>query len=251
MPTMVRIRLHPRLVVRTFGAGIAVLCVGHLLSQLAKYQLGVAFAYGLVDLFDMDVEGSLPTFFAGFQLLVCSLVLALIGLVRREAGDSFARHWLALSVMFLLLAIDELVSVHELSHRVGWELAPSFTTGIFHWIWIIPGSLLVLVVAISFARFVFSSLPPLTRDRTIIGAALFVGGAIGVEMLEARHVHQNGMENLTMGIYVLVEEALEKVGILVFLSGILDYLRVAVVSFVVDAGSVEDELPQAAVAGAA
>jgi hypothetical protein len=222
---MLQVRLNPRLLLRTLTAILILLIVGHLLSQISKHVLGVPYAYGLVELFDMDVEANFPTFFSGFQLLLCGLLLALIGAGRRHLNDPFARHWQVLAVIFLLLALDEMVSMHELTIRMGWEFAPSLANGIFYWIWVVPASVFVVFVAVSYARFVFSYLPAVTRRRTIFGAALFVGGALGVEMFEARHVQQHGMENLTMGFYVLVEESMEKVGILVFLSGILDYLR--------------------------
>jgi hypothetical protein len=228
------IRFDTRTVVLPFSVLIVVLGLAHLLSQIAKFRFGIPGAYGLVDLFDMDVEANFPTYFAGVQLLVCALVLMLIGLVRRQAKDRFAMHWLVLALIFLLISADELVSIHELSIRLGREFAPAFATGIFYWIWIVPGSLLVLLVAFTYARFVFSYLPAQTRNRTIIGAALFVGGALVVEMFEARHVEQHGMENLTMGIFVFFEESLEKVGILIFLSGILDYLRTVIGSVAID-----------------
>jgi hypothetical protein len=57
----------------------------------------------------------------------------------------------------------------------------------------------------------------------VIGAALFVGGAIGVEMPEARYVEQHGLDNFAYGLFVVVEEVLEMTGVLVFLTGIMKY----------------------------
>ncbi len=237
------VRFDTRAVILPFSVLIVVLVLAHLLSQIAKFRFGIPGAYGLVDLFDMDVEANFPTYFAGVQLLVCALVLMLIGLVRRQANDRFAMHWLLLALIFLLISADELASIHELSIRLGREFAPAFATGIFYWIWIIPGALLVLLVGLMYAQFVFSYLPARTRNRTIVGAALFVGGALVVEMFEARHVEQHGMENLTMGIFVLFEESLEKIGILIFLSGILDHLRTTIGRVAIDVVDGSKALP--------
>lgn len=226
--TVPRVGLNSRRIVTALGVTIALLAIAHLMSQVSKHLFGFAGVYGLVDLFDMDVEANVPTYFAGMQLLGCSLVLAVIGMARSRAGDPFARHWKVLGLMLLLFSVDEIVSVHELSIRLGWEFAPGIAQGIFYWIWVLPASVLVAVVSVSYARFVFSYLPAHTRNCTVLGAGLFVGGALGVEMLEARHVQREGMENFAMGIYVLLEETLEKIGILVFLAGALEFLRTRV-----------------------
>lgn len=238
---MPRVHLDPRAIIRTMTVALIVLCVGHLLTQYAKYRLGVPHAYGLVPLFDMDVETNLPSLFAGLQLLFCSLALALIGSVRRQMNDPYARHWLILSVIFLMLAVDELVGIHELTIRMGWDFAPSLASGAFFFAWVIPALVLVGVVALCYVRFVFSYLPPVTRRRTVVGAALFVGGALGVEMFEGRHVQVHGMQNLTMGLYVFFEETMEKAGILVFLSGLLEYLRSSIGGFLVDVTGTKNE----------
>lgn len=59
------------------------------------------------------------------------------------------------------------------------------------------------------------------------------------------HVEQHGMENLTMGIFVLFEESLEKIGILIFLSGILDHLRTTIGRVAIDVVDGSKALPVA------
>jgi hypothetical protein len=144
-------------------------------------------------------------------------------MVRRQQGDSRAAQWLLLAVIFLLLAVDESAELHEMSVRPFRDFAPWLATGIFYWAWVLPAIVLVAYVAWRFAGFVFNYLPPDTRRHTVVGAALFVGGAVGVEMPEARYVEQHGMDNFAYGMFVLVEEVLEMVGILVFLAGVMKY----------------------------
>ncbi len=218
-----RVRLPAAWVARFFALSIAVLAVAHVVMQSVRYHVGLNEFYGLVRLFDMGVEANLPTFFSAFQLLIASLLLAVIGLVRRQAGDSRAAQWLLLALIFLLLALDESAGIHELSVRPFRDFAPWLATGIFYWAWVLPAMVLVAWVAWRFAGFVFNYLPQDTRRHTVLGAALFVGGAVGVEMPEARYVEQHGMDNFVYGMFVLVEEVLEMAGVLVFLTGVMKY----------------------------
>jgi hypothetical protein len=218
-----RVRLPAAWVVRFFALFIAFLAVAHVAMQSVRYHVGLNEFYGLVRLFDMGVEANLPTFFSTFQLLAVSLLLAVIGLVRRQEGDGRAAQWLLLALIFLLLAVDEGAGIHELSVRPFRDFAPWLATGLFYWAWVLPAIVLVTYVAWRFAGFVFNYLPADTRRHTVMGAALFVGGAVGVEMPEARYVEQHGLDNFAYGMFVLVEEVLEMSGVLVFFTGIMKY----------------------------
>jgi hypothetical protein len=217
------VKLHAGLITTAFGVAIAVLATAHVLFQWIRYDLGMPEFYGLVRLFDMGVEANLPTFFSAFQLLIVCLLLVVVGLTMRQRRDRYARHWLVLALIFFLLAADEMAEVHEMTIRPIREIAPWLVTGLFYWAWVIPAAILVAVVAFSYAKFVFAYLPPDLRKATLIGAAIFVGGAVGVEMPEAMFAQVNGIENFTYALFVLLEETMEMAGILVFLSGLLRY----------------------------
>jgi hypothetical protein len=245
--TINRVRLPAAAVVKAFGLVIVFLAIAHVAMQSVRHHAGIREFYGLVRMFDMGVEANLPTFFSAFQLLFASLLLAIIGMSRRGQAGERASQWLLLAVIFLLLCVDEMAEIHEMSVRPFREFAPALATGLLYWAWVLPASLLVAVVAWRYAGFVFNYLPAETRRRTVLGAALFVGGAVGVEMPEARYVQQHGLDNFAYGMFVLVEEVLEMAGILVFLSGLLDYLRrhVGVVELEVALATAEARTPVA------
>ena len=218
-----RVRLPAAWVVRFLALSIALLAVAHVVMQSVRYHVGFYEFYGLVRLFDMGVEANLPTAFSILQLLLASVLLAVIGVVRREEEDARATQWLLLGLIFLLLAVDEAAQIHELSVRPFRDFAPWLATGMFYWAWVLPAMVLMAYVAWRFAGFVFNYLPADTRRHTVAGAVLFVGGAVGVEMPEARYVEQHGMDNFVYGMFVLVEEVLEMTGVLVFLTGVMKY----------------------------
>ncbi len=225
MTAVQRIELHRRWITTALAVMIVLLTIAHLIFQSVRYHLGIESFYGLVQLFDMGEEANLPTYFSSMQLLLASLLLFVVGMLRRQARDHYAPHWLWLSLIFLLLSMDEMSEIHEMTIRPIRDLAPGLVTGVFYWAWVIPAMALVVVVSASYARFVFRYLPPYLRRATLLGAAVFVGGAVGVEMPEAAFVEINGMDNYTYALFVAVEEAMEMVGILIFLAGVLRYME--------------------------
>ncbi len=231
IPAMLRsatplLALDDRRINATLATLIAVLALCYAATQLIRFRLGTPEVYGLVPLFDLGAENNLPTFFSGLLLLACAL--ALFTLSRGVALERpTSRRWLGLAIVCFLLAADEVASLHELTTRPMRELAPSLMSGLLYWGWVVPGLVLVTLMVCIYARFILG-LPAPVRNRAMLGAALFVIGAIGVEMPEARHVESHGMENLTYSAYVLVEEVLEMTGVLVVLSGLLVHLRAQV-----------------------
>lgn len=73
---------------------------------------------------------------------------------------------------------------------------------------------------------------------------LFLGGAVGVESFEGRYAEQHGSDNIGFSLYVFVEEGMEMTGILVFVRGLLGYLRsiCQTVTLVVDPAAEETGL---------
>ncbi len=219
-----RIDLHRKRITTALAVTIALLAIAHLAFQYVRHHLGIPYLYGLVHQFDMGVEANLPTYVSSMQLLLVAVLLLLVGLVRRQEGDRYAPHWLWLALIFLLLSMDEMSEIHEMTIRPIRELAPGLVTGLFYWAWVVPALVLVALVSACYARFVFGYLPPYLRRAALLGAAVFVGGAVGVEMPEAAFVEVHGLENYTYAVFVVVEEVMEMAGVLIFLSGLLRYV---------------------------
>jgi hypothetical protein len=242
-----QVRIDSSVVVRAFGAAIVALGILHLAGQGMRHGAGFGSVYGLIDQFDLANEGNLPTFFSSLQLIVCGLVLALIGKVRLSQRDRHAAYWIALACLLVYLGADEASGLHELLIRPVREALPGIATGLLYWAWVIPGTIAVLVIVAVFTRFAREALPPTIRRQVILSAVLFFGGAIGVEMPEARHVQRVGQDNFGYALYVLVEEMLEMAGALVLLSAMLCYWRTMVGPVVLDPwkrGAGEAGLPQ-------
>ncbi|MTI21386.1 hypothetical protein E1176_10175 [Fulvivirga sp. RKSG066] len=73
-----------------------------------------------------------------------------------------------------------------------------------------------------YIQFVFK-LPKKTKKRIIIAAILFIGGAMGLEMLGGNHAYNHGREGLTYAVLYTLEESLEMLGVIVLIYALLTF----------------------------
>ncbi|ARA94438.1 hypothetical protein AWN76_015605 [Rhodothermaceae bacterium RA] len=128
-----------------------------------------------------------------------------------------------MSVIFLYLSLDELGRMHEwigslFARMVG-------VTGMAAWyVWVVPFGILLICFAISYARFLLC-MGPKHRGRIMGAGALYVGGALGMELVTAWHALNNQSDSLSHAMLTTLEETLEMAGLVVFVYALLEYLR--------------------------
>lgn len=216
--------VNPAKIARTLGAVAVLLVLASIGGQLSKYLLGHGNLYGLVKLFYVDAESNFPTLFSIFLLFGAALLLALIAILKEREGAPDLSKWRILAGGFLLMSVDEAVSLHErLVRPMRALLGDDAQLGIFYYAWVIPGIALVCVLALSFLGFL-RRLPRETRLTFMIAGALYIGGAIGVELIGGRYEELHGDQSLTYSMIATVEESLEMAGIILFIRGLLNYL---------------------------
>ncbi len=224
------IRLDPNTVGRVLGiTGLAIL-LASVTGQAAALVVDDDLVREAADFLYVDNERNLPTGFAVLLLLFASLLLAVIATLERQSGGRWARHWAALAVGFGLMAVDEAWSFHEKLIGPGRELlGGAGELGIFFYAWVLFGIALILLLAPFFMRFVIS-LPAVTRNRFLLAACLFVGGAIGTELVagnfnELHGLHEKrgdyGIRHFQYSLLATAEEGLEFAGSIVFIRALL------------------------------
>lgn len=172
------------------------------------------------ELFDMDAEVSLPTWLSSVQLFALGSLLLLAGLGRRQRHIAAA--WLALAgCAFLFASADEGAAIHEKITTValGLELTWLLFEG-DHGAWI-GLYLAVGLIVLFLARRALAALWRHHRRVAVafgLGAATFVVGAVGVEILGYEYLRESAPE-WQYRIGVAVEEFLELAGISVMLYG--------------------------------
>ena len=94
--------------------------------------------------------------------------------------------------------------------------------GVLYDAWVIAGMAIVVVLGLYFRKFL-RDLPTAARRAFLIAAALYLGGALGVELVAGRHVEQHGRDNWIYVVLVAIEETLEMLGVVVFIRALLKY----------------------------
>jgi hypothetical protein len=205
--------------------GFVVLCLtlASIAGTLSTYFLGHGKVLGLVQAFDLDKEGNIPTWYAASTLLVCSILLATIAQAKKTQGALYTLYWRVLALIFLCLSLDEAAEIHELwGPLLRSELD---VKGFLYFAWVIPGGAFALIVFLFYLRFL-AALPPRTRYLFLIAGIVYVGGAIGMETVGASVFFYSGLEHSFMfAMMTTIEEFLEMLGILVFIYALLSYMR--------------------------
>jgi hypothetical protein len=213
--------LPRRGIVVLLGTVIAALFLLSLAGQIARFHLGFPYVFGLVDLFYLDEENSVPTWYQSVVFLFAAGLLTIIGRDARVSGASFAIHWLVLAAICVGLSLDEVASLHERTiNPLQRVIQP---TGIWRPTWVIVGVAAVACVAISYWRF-FLHLGRAEQVQIVVAAAVFLGGALGVEMATGvmfDTTDRNFKHSFDYALTVQLEELLEMVGLLIFLDFLL------------------------------
>ena len=190
-------------------------------ALVLRYLVDVPGSTAYPNFFSVSNEGKLPTFYSGVTLLVAALLLAATAKHEHKGGGRFARHWFGLSLIFVFMAADELLAIHELS-MVPVRRAFGITGGPLFFAWVIPAVLFLVLLAITYARFLIA-LPQPSRRSFLIAGFVYVGGALGMELVGSAYftTHSN---DVVYGVIATVEEMGEMAGMALFILALLDHL---------------------------
>jgi hypothetical protein len=182
-------------------------------AGLSLYHYRVAKVHWLVrQLFDVDQENNLPTWFSGFLLLLTSGFLWFCARQKRADGDRWSRYWQVLAWGFLLMSVDEIAGIHE-----------SINSAIVI-TWAIPGGIGALVIGLAYVPFLLH-LPRRTALRFALAGAIYLTGAAGIEIVGNSLVGQRLQDTLEYNLWTLAEEGMEMLGVVFFLHTLLCYMR--------------------------
>jgi hypothetical protein len=222
-PPDLEFAIDPHRVLRLLLMVTAVLIVLSTAGQVAVYYLpDFPLRDSIAILFYVRMEQNIPTLYSSMLLLVAALLCILIARAHGRTNHTYVRHWAALSVVFVLLSVDEFASIHE---QATDPLREQFgiTGGPLFFAWVIPGAALVALFGIALLRFL-RHLPKPTRRRLLTAGILFLSGAIGFEMIGGAYKATYGPLNMGYVLIVTAEETLEMVGVAVLLYGLLAYI---------------------------
>ena len=173
--------------------------------------------------FRLRGEATVPAWFSTGLLWTAASLLAGVAALRRAWGLGQAAPWIMLSILFFYLSADEALSWHELTGPAAERIVPR--EGVFLFGWVIFGMAFAAAVAVLAMPWLLR-LPRRTAVLIFIGGAVFVGGALGCEML-GNWVRSDRSLPGWATLYELtqiVEETLEMLGVVLFMHAISTYL---------------------------
>ncbi|HEY40908.1 MAG TPA: hypothetical protein G4O18_03510 [Dehalococcoidia bacterium] len=211
-------------VVKAIVIILALLLVANIVVIIVGHTTGHYSLYGVLPLFRLDQEHNVPTYFATVILLVSSVLLYTIFRIHKRDNLSDSKYWRLLSLIFLLLSLDEAAGLHELLIRPLKDLLGIDEPSLFYFAWVIPGIIICVVFALYFFRF-YLSLPSRYRLLFGISALVFVGGFLGMEIVDGFFAPTMGERTLLYDILTTIEEFMELSGIALFIYSLLDYIK--------------------------
>ncbi len=206
--------LTPRSVRNLLMAITAGFLVAHCVVQVGIYGFGAEKHW--LDSLNMDRELNLPTLFSSSLLLISALLMQRLG---HNSNPDATDDWRLLSKIFIFLALDEALQIHEiliipgLRHQVHPALAST---------WVVPYAALAIIMLWKFRSFL-GSIPRATATGLLRSGAVYVGGAIGMEMIGSFAVRSSliRLHSPWYGAITGLEEALELVGIILLIHALM------------------------------
>jgi hypothetical protein len=153
-------------------------------------------------------------------------VAAICGLItwdHTQRRKPFVRRWGYLTIIFLLMSIDEIALLHDrLFGKLGDLMGGG--GGVFFYAWVIPALIFIAGFALFYLSF-FLSLPGETRRTLVAGLALFGFGAVGMEMISGWVISNYEVRTIVVLLLTNVEELAEMLSMCVAIYALLNYLN--------------------------
>lgn len=215
--------LSPQKVTRILIGAIAILIIGNILEKEIVQWLNAANGTNITSgYFDFDREANFPSLYSALTLGFSSYLLAIIATVKKARKAKYNKHWKALSLIFLYIAIDELCSIHELLIPILQNTTNA--RGFLYFAWIVPAFFLLIVFLLIFRKFILN-LPSQTKNMFILAGFIYVAGALGMESVGGYIADTYGFDTFAYGMASRLEELLEMFGILIFINQLLHYIQ--------------------------
>ena len=191
-----------------------------LLRNVFKYVLKFDYGAELLEVFNLNEEQNIPTWYSSVILLLCGVTIYFISIYKKNSQDRYYRHWLWLSIIFCYLSLDEAISIHE-----NFKLKFLFKKDhiLYDDSWVIVFSILIAIFVFAYRRFL-QNLPSTTRKMFIVSGCIYIFGSAGIEIVGSFTQEFYGRASMIHAMMTTIEEFLEMIGIVVFIHTLLTYI---------------------------
>lgn len=173
--------------------------------------------------FDFDEKNNLPHAFKSVLLALCGGAIFLNARGQSRSGGAFVKHWWALGWIFLALAVDEEVQIHQKTvslmvaqfKGVDVDATPDAKV-----LWVMPYLIFTAVFCAAYLNF-WWKLPPPVRLRFAAAGVIYVGGAAIVEEIAHKYAKHFGDANVPYLLMTNVSEFMQMIGSVLFIAALL------------------------------
>ncbi len=228
---MIDLKISAKQTARILGTLAALFILLHCVVLYLHLFRGHDTIFGLSTLLNLNAERNLPTCFSALLLGFSAMLFTIEAYAVSDKNLLWDRiSWTFLAIVFTILSVDEIIEIHE---KLGLIFETAFSLqGYFRYGWVIPYGLFVGFFIIVYVRF-WWRLPKPTRNLLLLAFVLFVGGALGMEMISAEYADQHNFlginpNNLKIAqkyyFMVTIEESLEMAGSITLIYALLNHL---------------------------
>jgi hypothetical protein len=185
-----------------------------IIFQIIKIYLPTFEEKFIFKLFDLGQETNIPTYFSVLLFIILAFISWFIWQEQKKSSRKYGP-WLITTFLFLFLGLDELAQIHE-------NLAQTFqallkTKGFLFFAWTIPYGIVIFFLSIYYLPFIYKLKQ---RKFIILGAIIFLTGAIIFEMIGSQYYYFGQNNSLNYLLISSIEEILEIAGLLIVLYGL-------------------------------
>lgn len=173
--------------------------------------------------FNFHSENNFPAYISSLLLLFGGLLAILISFQVKALTLGRWLQWRVLGFLFLFLAFDESIQIHEVISQGLRNNLEERLPGYLYYVWVVPYFLFVVAAVLFFFKLVLE-LPRNIRNLIFISGFVYVSAALGLEVVESYVFNVEGQNNMLYILLVTVEELFEMVGVTIFIYALLKYL---------------------------
>lgn len=170
----------------------------------------------------LDEEMCLGAWYSSMMMLASAGMLLLISRLAARSKHGDVGYWSLLALLFVGMSLDETTSVHEVFLEPIREALD--VSGPLYFAWVVPALVMVPLFALAYLGFLRRLPRPYGMWLTVSGA-IFVAGALGMEMVGGVTFLAYGEHGLPYIVSFIIEESLETIGMTSFVIALASYLR--------------------------
>jgi len=166
-------------------------------------------------------EANIPSWYSTMLLAMNALLLMKITSIKIQQRDRYRWSWMALTVGFVAMSLDEAAAFHEMLNY------PLTQAAVFkdqlQWPWAVVGLPFVIALGAAFYSFLWS-LSPLSRRQFVIAGGFFVMGSVVLEVFWSAYKVHASQDLAVSQLIRTVQEGMEMTGTSLFILALLAYI---------------------------